>query len=171
MDGGNSGATLMSNKASFERLVSRHGSSVVFHREDIGTPCPCRTPEGYRDPQWHKDNPAAPVCNEQGLLPTSVTNLPLKAFMQPVQGIRNPQIALNLFGEVFAGDHIGIFPVEWGGLEIDFEDWAASGEDYITYNGHRYIAIVWNKIPDPADGEPHHWEIGLRRLGVRLEVG
>lgn len=44
----------MGTVGSFVALVTQHGSSVLFHRADSLIPCPCRTPEGFRDPEWHE---------------------------------------------------------------------------------------------------------------------
>lgn len=39
----------------FERLVSKKGASILWHRENgqFTYPCSCRTPEGFRDPDKH----------------------------------------------------------------------------------------------------------------------
>lgn len=43
----------------FLSLVARKASPVVYHREEGGIPCPCRTPEGFRDLEWHLAHPPA----------------------------------------------------------------------------------------------------------------
>lgn len=158
----------MGHVAQFERLVSSRGSLVTYHREDGGVPCPCRTPEGYRDLKWHRDNPTEPMCNEKGMLPATVTNLAVRAFVQPVQAgaVRRmtSEYAQQLFGEVEMDDHLGIFPLEWGGTTLDFYDWPQGGADFILHDGRRFGVVSANKIPDPADGNMHHWEVGLRLL-------
>jgi hypothetical protein len=41
----------------FLDLVHKHGSSVRYFRDFSVVPCPCRTPEGSRDPEWHLLHP------------------------------------------------------------------------------------------------------------------
>ena len=160
----------MSVVANFISLVSRKGSLVIFHREDWEVPCPCRTPEGYRDPEWHAANPSAPQCNEQGMLSGDTTNISVKAFVQPIQSTRATRLSseyfIQLWGEVQADDHLGIFPVNWQGQRLEFREWSQAGEDYIEYNGRKFLVVNANMIPDPSDGNPeHHWEVGLRLIG------
>lgn len=154
----------------FNRLVELHGSSVVYHRDDSFTPCPCLTPEGFRDPIWHLQNPLEPVCNPAGMLPSAETvNFSLKAWIQPVQSgavrrLTTEQL-IQLFGEIETDDHLGIFPCEWQGKVLDFYNWGLSTEDWIEYNGRRYTAVSANLIADPLTGNSrHHWEIGLRLI-------
>lgn len=163
----------LSNAARFEALVSLHGSAVTFHREEPASPlrCPCLSPEGYRSPAWHIANPMAPVCNEEGYLPadTIATNLVCKAFVQPVQSrsVRsqvNEQIIGMFPGEVLSDDHIGIFPLSWAGQSLNFNDWNDAGADFVIYDAKRFTVVSVNKIPDPSDGAPHHWEVGLRMI-------
>src|SRR6266498_5426663 len=116
----------MNNVARFEALLAVDGSIAIFHREEGGTFCPCRTPEGYRDPIWHKENPLAPVCNEVGLLPGLVTSVAVKAFIQPAQSAAVRRLTTEyvnaMFGEIQGDDHLGIFPLEWGGVTLDFDN-------------------------------------------------
>lgn len=160
----------MSQVARFLSLLARTGSDVRFHRDDSLVPCPCRTPEGFRDPIWHLQNPLAPVCNENGMLPGASTDVIVKAFMQPIQSTRATRLSTEqlqqMFGEIQADDHLGIFPVEWASTVLDFRDWGRAGEDYVEYDGRKFIVINSNLIPDPSDGNPaHHWEIGARLIG------
>lgn len=157
----------------FLNLLSGHASDVVFHRvlEAGEIPCPCRTPEGYRDPEWHAAHPLEPMCNERGLLPGpgGEINLLIKAFVQPIQSTRATRLSTEYieaaFGTVEADDHLGIFPESWGGVSLDFYSWSESGDEYITYNGRKFRVVNANLIPDPANGNPrHHWEAGLRLL-------
>lgn len=44
----------MSLVAEFEKLITVHGSDVTYHRTTgLGVTCPCVSPEGFRDPEWH----------------------------------------------------------------------------------------------------------------------
>jgi hypothetical protein len=101
--------------------------------------------------------------------PNKSVDMIVKAFMQPIQSTRatrlETEILSALFGEIQADDHLGIFPVEWNGIRLEFREWGRSGEDFVEYNGDRYIVVNANMIPDPADGNPeHHWEIGFRLI-------
>lgn len=165
----------MSNVARFVNLVTANGSDAIYHREGAGTiDCPCKTPEGYRDLKWHRDNPTEPMCNEQGELQAAVTELGIKGFIQPVQSGATRRLtsdyATQLFGEVEADDHVGIFPLSWAGTPLDFRDWSAAGEDYILYDSRRFIVRNSNMIPDPAGGGNHHWEVGLRLVRTDRNV-
>jgi len=103
----------MSVVANFNRLVEVKGSDAIFHREEWTVPCPCRTPEGFRDPQWHLDHPLDPVCNEEGMLSGNTTHVLTKAFVQPIQSTRATRLSTEFYqqmwGEVQADDHLGIF--------------------------------------------------------------
>lgn len=153
----------------FEALAAAHGSDVTFHRVDSLIPCPCRTPEGFRDVDWHFAHPLEPMCNEKGMLPDPAHSviLNIKAFVQPVTSARGAKLPdesiLALFGEVQADDHVGFFPESWNGAPLNLREWSRSGEDYIEYDNRRFVVVNANLIPDPMDGDPrHHWEAGLR---------
>lgn len=149
----------------FNTLLSQMGSDVTFHREEDGEPCPCRTAEGFRDPDWHATHPEEPDCNEQGFLNATVTEFSVKASIQPASRMtagRGAQRANDLLGDVERDDMIGIFPVVWGGNTLNFLDWGTAGEDFILYDDRRFVAVDADKFPD-VDGDPnHHWEVGLR---------
>jgi hypothetical protein len=155
----------------FTDLLSLHGSVAHFHRVDSEIPCPCQTPEGFRDPDWHDANPAAPVCDEEGMLPdpAHTVDLDVQAMVQPIQSTRATRLQTEyfaqMFGEIEADDHLGIFPVNWGGQRLDFWNWSATASSYVTYNTRRFTVVNSNLIPDPSDGNPeHHWEVGLRLI-------
>lgn len=159
---------------SFVALVTQRGSDALFYKADSQIPCPCRTPEGFRDPEWHDANPLEPMCNEEGMLPdpANTVSITIKAFVQPIQSTRATRLSAEymaqLFGEVQSDDHLGIFPESWGGTPLNFFDWSQTGDNYIEYAGRRFLVVNANLIPDPADGNPrHHWECGLRLIGTR----
>jgi hypothetical protein len=164
----------MSTVPEFIQLLTGHGSDVIFHRDDSVDPCPCLTPEGFRDPIWHLQNPDEPECNAAGMLPTpELANFTVKAFFHPVQAgavrrLTTEQIS-QLFGEVEADDHLGIFPVQWEGHTLSFFEWGLATEDWVEYTGRKFTAVSVNLIPDPADGNPwHHWEVGFRLIKGQL---
>jgi hypothetical protein len=137
----------MRTKATLDGLLKTMGSDVVFHREDGGTRCPCVSPEGFRMPAFHRMNPTAPICNEQGFLNPTIIEVRTKAAIQPprLRGNRGAQRVDLLLGEVESGDRIGIFPVESAGVRMDFDAWSDAGEDYITYDGKRYLVVELTK--------------------------
>lgn len=148
----------------FIDMLANHGSYVTYHREEGGDLCPCRTPEGFRDPAWHRANPTQPVCNEQGYLAATITEHEIKAAIQPaIRGqSRSAQRSNDLLGDVQRDDKLGIFPCEWDSFPLDFDSWSEAGEDYILYDDKRYMVVSADKLPD-TDGDPnHHWECGLR---------
>lgn len=158
----------MPNVAQFLSVLSAEGQDATYHRESGGDPCPCLTPEGFPDMKWHEDNPAEPMHNEQGKINVVVINVPVKGFIQPIQSTRATRLSgeyiFAVFGEVQADDHLGIFPLEWGTTTLDFYDWSQVGEDFIMYDGRRFLVVNANKIPDPSGGDFHHWEVGMRLI-------
>lgn len=164
-----------STVARFDALVAAHGSPVRYYRDGSLVPCPCRTPEGSRDLEWHLqhalDVPPPPMCNAAGMIPDpdSTADFMVKAFVQPVQSGAVRRLMSEslevMFGEVQEDDHLGIFPITWGGQRLDFTEWSATTKDFIEYHGRRFNVVSVNLIPDPADGNPeHHWEVGLRLI-------
>jgi hypothetical protein len=103
------------------------------------------------------------------MLPTVPVDISVRGFVQPIQSTRatrlSTEILTQLFGEVLADDHLGIFPCEWAGVTLNFRDWSQAGEEYVEYDGRKFLVVNSNKIPDPDDGNPnHHWECGLRLI-------
>src|ERR1043166_1410174 len=145
---------MASTLAAFIAMLNQMGSDVTYHREEGGTLCPCVSPGGFRSPAWHLANPLAPVCNEKGLLNVSTTSLVVKAAVQPLRDsrLRNNERLLSLFGEIQQDDHLGVFPVNWLGTPLNFYDWSDSGEDYIVYDGRRFMVAAADKLPD-IDGD------------------
>lgn len=156
----------MTNLTRFESLLSVNGQNVMYHREYGGIVCPCVSEEGFRSPQWHLENPTEPVCNEQGFLSATIEDVSVKAFIQPIQSTRatrlSTEVLAAMFGEVQEDDHLGIFPLDWNSVTMSFYEWDDSGDDYIVYDGRRFIVVNVNKIPDPDGGGFHHWEVALR---------
>jgi len=159
----------MTTLTQFQTNVERNGQSAIFHRADSTVECPCRTPEGYRDPIWHLQHPNATVCNEAGFLtgPGDVA-ISVKAFIQPIQTTRATRLRSQYlpidYGEIEEGDHLGIFPLTYAGVTMDFYNWGRSVEDWIEYDGRKYTVVAANVIPDPDGGGRHHWEVSLRLI-------
>lgn len=161
----------MGTVSDFITLLSAHGSIAQYHRSDSMIPCPCLTPEGFRDPEWHIANPSEPVCDENGMLPdpANTVDISVRAFVQPAQSTRLTRLSdeylEQMFGDIQTDDHVGIFPCAWSGSTLDFYDWSQSGQDYILYNNRKFLVVNANLIPDPDDGDPyHHWECALRLI-------
>lgn len=158
-------------------LFQYHGSDVRFFRSESKLVCPCATPEGYRDPGWHLQHPAAAVCDPSGHLPDPAATIDtvIKGFMQPVTSARGaklpPETVVELFGlEIETDDHIGMFPIHWNGFFLNFYEWGRAGEDFLEYNGRRFTVVNANMIPD-HDGNPqHHWECGCRLVSGADEM-
>ena len=103
------------------------------------------------------------------MLPTNPVDVIVKAFVQPIQSTRATRLSTEyiqeVFGQVEADDHLGIFPITWNGVNLKFDMWSQSGDDFIEYDGKRFFVINSNIIPDPGDGNPkHHFEVGLRLI-------
>jgi hypothetical protein len=146
--------------------------------------CPCLSPEGYRNLKWHRNHPegaANPainfppwnginpgLCNELGEQNAVIIDVAVKGFVQPVQSGATRRLTteyvIELFGQVQTDDHVGMFPLVYGGTPLNFREWSQGGEDYILFDGRRYMVVNSNKIPDPSGGDFHHWETGLRLL-------
>jgi hypothetical protein len=99
--------------------------------------------------------------------PGTTVDLNTKGFVQPIQSTRATRLQeerlLAMFDEIQADDHLGILPVRWEGIRMEFFEWGGATEDWITYFSRRFTVVNANLIPDPADGNPeHHWEVGLR---------
>lgn len=147
----------------FHTILDRVGSIVTYHTEDGGVPCPCRTEEGFRDPTYHRANPEATPCNEQGFIAV-VTEFVVRAAIQPaVTGLtRAAQRSNDLLGAIQSDDRIGVFPCEWDGNTLDFSNFSDAGEDFIIYDGKRYMVVAADKLADIDGQTSHHWECGLR---------
>lgn len=160
----------------FLELLRTNGSNAVYHRDESLVACPCRTPEGYRDPMWHVANPDEDECNEAGFLPSSDSvEISVKAFVQPIQSTRATRLSTEqveaLFGEIQKDDHLAIFPCVWAGQGLNFDNWGTSAEDWISYRGLRFTVVNSNLLPDPETGNPyHHWELGLRLINQEVPV-
>lgn len=151
--------------SSFTNLVLTKGADVLYHREADKNPCPCRTPEGFRSPEFHRAFPNYPECNLAGYI-TSPVELSIKGFVQPATGGgRQAAFIRQMFADVKIDDYIGIFPIIWAGVPLDFSDWSPAGDEYIEFLGMRFIVIGWSRVPDPFNTSAmHHWENSLRRI-------
>ena len=77
--------------------------------------------------EFHKLNPAFPICNEQGMLPdpANTNDLTVKGFVQPIQSTRATRLAeergLIPAGEIQMDDHLAIFPLHVVGSHLEFQ--------------------------------------------------
>lgn len=147
-------------------VLQEIGTDVLYHREQGGTPCPCRTPEGFRDPAYHHINPLEPECNEQGFLDAVTQNFIVKASIQGAltRYFRMAQRPERDFGWIERDDKIGIFPITWAGNTLDFKRWSDGGEDFVEYDDDRYTVVVADKMPNVNGSPEGHWEVGLRLI-------
>ena len=161
----------MSTTDEFIALCNQHGSSVKIHRADSVIACPCLTPEGFRSPAFHLQNPTSQVCDASGMLndPGATLDITVKGFVHPVQSgaVRRltSEDIIGMFGEIQTDDHVAILPCSWDSVQLNFYDWGKAGEDFIRYNGREFLVVSTNLIPAPDTGNPrHHWELGLRLM-------
>ena len=125
--------------------------------------------DNHPDGGLEQIDPPDYICNEAGYLPDPANTIDMivKAFVQPAISTRR-HMPREQFEILFADtmqedDHLGIFPCEWLGTSLNFDDWSRSGEDFIEYRGRRFVVVGASMIPDPSNGAPdHHWELGLR---------
>jgi len=100
------------------------------------------------------------------MLPGSPTDITVKAFIQPIQSTRATRLAterlVELFGEIQTDDHLGIFPIVWNSVALNFYDWGQAGEDYVQYDGRKFQVVNANKMPHPEGMSDGHWEVALR---------
>lgn len=157
------GRTLAQGFANVQRYTDQDGK---WH--DLGI-------QDFTQPFWIDTSPLGagaikpdeplPSCNEQAFV-RSVTEFSVRASVQPPYNMfrRTNERANDLLGEVRKGDMFGIFPVEWNGNVLNFQNFSEAGEDFIVYDSNRYMIVAADKVPD-VDGDPnHHWELGLRLI-------
>jgi hypothetical protein len=138
---------------SFAREVELSGADVVLVKITKGARCSCVTEEGYRDPEWHFENPEAGVCGIDGYLNWTVERIEFKAFVQPAKYLEKDTIKL-LFGELVLDDHILNAPAS-----IDLSN-LRSG-DYIEAFGKHFSVIAVE--PQSVGNEIVHTVAALRR--------
>lgn len=149
----------------FLNLINRRGVNVTYHKETDSLPCPCRTPEGYRDPEWHLNNPSSPECNNNGYLFNSVEFITRAIIIPASSGGRKARDLVQVFGEIKTDDQIGAFPLSSGSNKLDFNSFTMTGADYVVYHGHQFIVLGATLIPDPHDPSViHHQECAMRRM-------
>jgi hypothetical protein len=77
----------------------------------------------------------------------------------------------NAFGQFQQDDHIGMFPMDWNGNAVVFDDWSQAGDEWVEYNAYRFMVVGWTRIPDPANAALfHHWEVALRRINRNGQI-
>jgi hypothetical protein len=142
--------------------VLTNGIPVKVHIENDIRPCPCVTPEGFRDPLWHLANPDAPECNNAGYI-TGGTDYIVNGFILPAASRGQINYITEMFGEIRTGDRIGVLPVSAGNYTFDFSTWDSAGENFIYAQGNQYQVVGYTLIPSPDNTNiPHHWELALR---------
>lgn len=153
-------------------IIATRGSMVTVHVEQNASVCPCRTPEGFRDPIWHKTNPLAPQCNAEAYIQSAI-EYNLMALVMPASSRGSINYLTQLFGEIKTNDHVGVFPVLINGeVNVDYSQWDRSGSNYILYNGLKFFVAGWNLLPNPYNTKVmDHWELGLRLMNPLVPDG
>ncbi|WP_432400955.1 hypothetical protein [Wukongibacter sp. M2B1] len=126
-------------KKIFDKKIDKYGQSAILHKYIPGTRCTCYDEStGYCDPQWHRDNPTEPECNEEGYLDGSTEQTPLKAFIFPSSDLNRKlvdEVVLSSIGKIDKDDYIyvGKSDVDIFNLDIDI--------DYLEHNNKKWQII------------------------------
>lgn len=122
-------------KRIFDKKVDRYGQSAILHKYSPGVRCPCYDEStGYCDPQWHRDNPDALECNEEGYLDGINEQIPLKAFVFPVDDLNKTtvdEVVLASLGKLNKDDYIYV-----GKADVDILN--LKDIDYLEYDNRKW---------------------------------
>ncbi len=125
----------MSYQSRFTKIINKYGQDVILYRHTDGERCPGYDEStGYCDPQYHRDNPDEPQCNEDSYINTSATQTPYKAFIQPLRALskREPELYNTLIGKAKDDDYVYMGP-----SSIDIRNLLET--DYLVYDGREFI--------------------------------
>ncbi|QZY56705.1 hypothetical protein [Crassaminicella profunda] len=122
-------------KRIFDKKVNKYGQSAILHKYTPGERCPCYDKDtGYCDPQWHRDHPNAPACNEEGYLEGTSEQVNLKAFIFPVDNLNKAtvdEVVLASLGQLSKDDYIYV-----GKSDVDIFN--LNDTDYLEYDNRRW---------------------------------
>jgi hypothetical protein len=131
---------------SFNRVVDKHGQSFVIYKQGNTTRCPGFNSEtGYCDPQYHRDNPTEPQCNEAGYVEEEPTQISDRAFIQPIGATSTSsrsndlEKVLERVGEILVDDHLYI-----GKSDIDI--FSLSKSDFLEHDGRNFDVLSPDSI-------------------------
>lgn len=122
-------------KIIFDKKVDKYGQSAILHEYIPGTRCPCYDEStGYGDPQWHRDNPTEPDCNEEGYLDGTNNPISLKAFIFPVDDLSKTtveEVVLASLGQLNKDDYIYLGKSDFNILNL-------KDTDYLEFDSKRW---------------------------------
>ncbi|WFD12462.1 hypothetical protein [Tepidibacter hydrothermalis] len=122
-------------KRIFDKNINRYGQSTILHKASKGQRCPCFNQNtGYCNPQWHRDNPKAPECDEEGYIDAGFEDIEVKAFILPKSDLDRKVIneaVLSQIGILDKDDYMYI-----GKTDIDILN--LSNTDYLIYENKRW---------------------------------
>lgn len=122
-------------KKIFDKRTDKYGQSATLHIYSHGERCPCYDPNtGYGDPEWHRQNPTAPDCDDECYINRGKKEIPLKAFIFPADSIGNKsmeEIVLAAIGQVKKDDYVYVG-------KSDVEIFNLSENDYLVYKNKRW---------------------------------
>jgi hypothetical protein len=122
-------------KRIFDKNVVKHGQSAILYKSSNGERCPCFNEEtGYGDPEYHRMNPLAPPCNDDGYINALQNPSELRAFIFPASDItRNgmEEVVLATIGQVRNDDYVYI-----GKSDIDI--FHLGDSDYLEFDEQRW---------------------------------
>lgn len=119
----------------FDKTVNKYGQTAILHKYSPGNRCPCYDEStGYGDPQWHRDNPEAPQCNDEGYLDGTNEQTSLKAFVFPVDDLNKStvdEVVLASLGQLSKDDYIYV-----GKSDVDIFN--LKDTDYLVFDNKRW---------------------------------
>lgn len=122
-------------KRIFDKKTDKHGQSATLHTHSLGERCPCyNSNTGYGDPEYHRQNPSAPNCDNECYINRGEKEIQLKAFILPSSDVGKKgfeEIVLAAIGQVNKDDYIYI-----GKSDIDIFN--LSERDYLVYKDKRW---------------------------------
>lgn len=122
-------------KKIFDKRTDKYGQSATLHIYPQGKRCPCYDPNtGYGDPEWHRQNPTVPDCDDECYINRGEKEIPLKAFIFPADSIGNKsveEIVLAAIGQVKKDDYVYV-----GKSDVDIFN--LSENDYLVYKNKRW---------------------------------
>lgn len=122
-------------KRIFDNKTDKYGQSAILHTYSPGERCPCYDEStGYGDPEWHRQNPLEPDCDDECYINRGEKDIPLKAFIFPASSITQKgleEIILTAIGQVQRDDYVYV-----GKSDVDIFN--LSEKDYLVYKNKRW---------------------------------
>ena len=122
-------------KRIFDKKTDKYGQSATLYAHFPGKRCPCYDEStGYGNPEWHRQNPTAPDCDDECYINRGEKEISLKAFIFPADNIGNKsmeEIVLAAIGQVKKDDYVYV-----GKSDVDIFN--LSENDYLVYGNKRW---------------------------------